>query len=206
MVDHPTGFLTSSPAEKTGHITSPMANPSSPIDALVGTLLNAGVTHVVGIPDNTSAPLFDALVECDRPRLITVTREGEAVAIAAGLWLGGSSPLVVIQNTGLLEAGDALRGTAVRMAAPIPMVVTGRGYAKTAAAGVSLDDPLTREVLIRPDVDSVALLTQPTLEAWGIPHAVCRSRAEAAEAIQGTVRAAEEQERPVALLLIGGMC
>jgi sulfopyruvate decarboxylase TPP-binding subunit len=206
MVDHPTAFLTSSPADRTGHITSPMANPSSSIDALLGTIRNVGVTHVVGIPDNTSAPLFDALMECDRPSLITVTREGEAFAIAAGLWLGGSSPLVVIQNTGLLEAGDALRGTAVRMGAPIPVIVTGRGYAKTAAAGVGLDHPLTRDVLIRPDVDSVALLTQPTLEAWGIPHRVCHSRAEASESIRNTVRAAQDQERPVALLLIGEMC
>jgi sulfopyruvate decarboxylase TPP-binding subunit len=112
----------------------------------------------------------------------------------------------VIQNTGLLEAGDALRGTAVRMGAPIPMVVTGRGYAKTAAAGVALDSPLTREVLIRPDVDSVALLTEPTLAAWGIPHTVCRSASSAAAAIRRTVRSAVEHDRPVALLVTGEMC
>jgi sulfopyruvate decarboxylase TPP-binding subunit len=185
---------------------SMLSPPFSPADLLVQMLVQVGVTHVVGIPDNASAPLFDALSGSADPSLITVTREGEAFAIAAGLWLGGSSPLVVIQNTGLLEAGDALRGTAVRMGAPIPMVITGRGFAKTAAAGVGLDDPLTREVLIRPDVDSVALLTKPTLEAWGIPYSVSRSEADTAEAMRRTVRSAGEQERPVALLIIGGMC
>ncbi|HAC05532.1 MAG TPA: phosphonopyruvate decarboxylase, partial [Gemmatimonadetes bacterium] len=47
------------------------------------------ITHVVGLPDNTSAPLFDALQSHPSVRLVTVTREGEAFAIASGLWLGG---------------------------------------------------------------------------------------------------------------------
>jgi len=130
------------------------------LDALV----DLGVTHVVGIPDNTSGPLFRETPRRQDIRLITATREGEAVALAAGLWLGGASPLVVIQNTGLLEAGDGLRGTAVRMAAPIPLLVTGRGYGKMERAGFAPSDERTIESLTRPDVDSTALLTEPTLE------------------------------------------
>lgn len=178
---------------------------AAPVDLLVDRLLEAGVTHVVGIPDNTSAPLFDALSGRAPPRLVIVTREGEAFALAAGLWLGGASPLVVVQNTGLLESGDALRGTAVRMGAPLPIVVTGRGYAKMEAAGLEPKVERTRDVLTRPDVDSVALLTEPTLDAWGIPYSVCRSAAHASEAISGTVGRAAEQQRPVALLLVGAM-
>ena len=132
--------------------------------------MRAGITHVVGIPDNTSGPLFDELVRHPKIRLVPVTREGEAFALASGLWLGGASPLVVIQHTGLLEAGDGIRGTAQRMGAPIPFVVTGRGYAKMERAGVRRDDPRTRELLTRADVDSTALLTEPTLDAWGIPY------------------------------------
>ena len=86
-------------------------------------------------------------------RLITVTREGEAFAIASGLWLGGARPLVVIQNTGLLESGDSIRGTAVRMAAPIPILITGRGYGKMADAGHTPDEPRTSELMTRVDID-----------------------------------------------------
>ena len=183
-----------------------MPNPHAPAaDRLIARLLEVGITHVVGIPDNTSAPLFDALSRHTEPRLVTVTREGEAFALASGLWLGGASPLVVVQNTGLLESGDSLRGTAVRMGAPVPVVVTGRGYAKTQAAGVRIDAPRTRELLTRPDVDSVALLTEPTLDAWGIPHSRCDSTAAAADAICATVDAAQKEERPTALLLIADM-
>lgn len=174
-----------------------MTRPTRTINALV----NAGVTHVVGIPDNTSGPLFREVRRHPTIQLVTATREGEAVAIASGLWLGGARPLVVIQNTGLLEAGDAIRGTAVRMAAPIPFVVTGRGYAKMRRAGVGASDERTIELLTRPDVDSTALLTEPTLDAWGVPHLLCEEDSDAATLIADTVEEADLQGRPVALIL-----
>ena len=86
---------------------------------IVDELKRQHVTHVVGLPDNTSKALFEMLhVERDL-RVLSVTREGEAFAIAAGLWAGGATPLVLIQNTGLLESGDGLRGTAMRMRIPL---------------------------------------------------------------------------------------
>ena len=71
-----------------------------------------GVTDVLGVPDNAAKALLDLLAAEPAIRVLTVTREGEAFAIAAGLWVGGRTPVVLIQNTGLLESGDALRGTA----------------------------------------------------------------------------------------------
>lgn len=174
----------------------------SPATRTVHALLRSGITHVVGIPDNTSGPLFDEVVRHPTIRLVTVTREGEGVALASGLWLGGASPLVVIQNTGLLESGDAIRGTAVRMGAPLPMVVTGRGYAKMRRLGVAPDDERTMESLTRPDVDSTALLTEPTLDAWGIPWSVCDDDTPVPEAITGLVEEAKRAGRPVALILV----
>lgn len=167
-------------------------------------LEETGITHVLGIPDNTSGPLFDMLGEHPRVRRIIVTREGEAFAMASGLWLGGAKPLVVIQNTGFLEAGDALRGTALRMGAPVPFVVTGRGYTKMWAAGVDASTPRTRDLLIRSDVDSVALFTEPTLEAWAVPYETCAAEDEPVAAVRAVVTRAEEEQRPCALLLLRG--
>ena len=177
------------------------ASNSPLLDAVVSTLADAGVTHVLGVPDNTSGPLFHALAAVARPRLIIVTREGEAFAMASGLWLGGAVPLVFIQNTGLLESGDALRGTAARMGAPLPIVVTGRGYPKMERHGIDRDTPRTRDLLVRADVDSVALLTEPTLDAWAVPWSACRPGEDVCDAFRRTVAAAQEQQRPVALLL-----
>lgn len=169
--------------------------------ATVRMLVNAGITHVVGIPDNTSGPLFPEVRKHPTIRLVPVTREGEAFALAAGLWLGGASPLVVVQNTGLLESGDAIRGTAMRMGVGLPVVVTGRGYAKMSAAGMGPDANKTRELLTRADVDSAALLTEPTLEAWGIPFSVCRGEDNPTEAIKATITDARSCGVPVVLVM-----
>lgn len=169
--------------------------------ATLRTLVATGITHVVGLPDSISGPLFDAVSKHPAMRLVTVTREGEAFAIACGLWIGGAQPLVVIQNTGLLEAGDSLRGTVQRMAAPIPVLITGRGYAKMHAAGVSPDSEKTPSLMTSTDVDTTALLTEPTLTAWGIPFARCEGDGDPAEALLETIEEARGQERPVALVV-----
>ena len=175
------------------------------ITAVLEALEGAGVTHVLGIPDNTSGSLFDALQDHASVRLVPVTREGEAFAVASGLWLGGARPLVVIQNTGFLESGDAIRGTATRMGAPIPFVVTGRGYAKMEAAGMGPTTPRTSELLTRADLDSVAFLTEPTLEAWGIPYRTCRPGGDVAGALTRLLADAAADAGPRALLLTAGL-
>lgn len=183
-----------------------MKTPTPPVTvAFLAALEETGITHVVGIPDNTSAPLFDALVGHPRVRLVEVTREGEAFALASGLWMGGAAPLVVIQNTGLLESGDALRGTAVRMGTPLPFVVTGRGYAGMEAAGIGPGTERTPDLLTTAEVDSVALLTEPTLRAWGIPYARCAMGEDPAHAVRRLVADARARHHPTALLFTGSL-
>jgi sulfopyruvate decarboxylase TPP-binding subunit len=167
---------------------------------LVDALESAGVTHVVGLPDSTLGPVFDRIEERPSIRLVRVAREGEAFAVASGLWLGGRRACVAVQNTGLLESGDALRGTASRMGVPLLVLVGYRGFAKLGAA--ALDPPPSQpdaDHLSRVDVDSVALMTEPTLHAWGVPFS--RLRGNAVEAVRSAVDRAERERRPVALLL-----
>lgn len=179
-----------------------MTGPGIAASAVLQALESSGITHVMGIPDNASAALFDLLADHPDIHLVTVTREGEAFAVAAGVWIGRGRPLVVIQNTGLLESGDALRGTAVRMSVPLPLLITGRGYEKMARAGLEPGAGLDRDLLTRPDVDSAALLTEPTLSAWGVPFARADGP-EDHELVAATIARARSEERPVALLLTG---
>lgn len=134
---------------------------------VLDSLCRHGVTDVVSLPDNSSAALLARLRESTEIRLLSVTREGEAFALAAGLWIGGRNPLVLIQNTGLLESGDSLRGTLLRMRIPVVCLVTYRGYAKLARWGTPPPEP-NPEILSRPELDSVAVMTEPTLRAWGM--------------------------------------
>ncbi len=159
-------------------------------------LAGLGITHVLGIPDNASAALFRRLEAGGRVRVLTVTREGDAFAMAAGLWIGGAEPVVLIQNTGLLESGDGLRGTAMRMRVPLLCLVTWRGHA-TLQGDAPAPDP---ETLGRPDVDSVAVLTESTLRAWGVACEVFRA-GDGPEKVRAALEDARRREAPSALLV-----
>jgi sulfopyruvate decarboxylase TPP-binding subunit len=113
-----------------------------------------GFTHVLMIPDSESRLFYDA-VRRSALSLITPCREGESIAIAAGLWTGGRKPLVVLQNTGLMEAGDALRGCGLGPRVPLRLMVGWRGYGGAMAG--------------RKPIDSAYTYTEPLLTAWGIP-------------------------------------
>lgn len=166
-------------------------------DAVFERLLQAGVTHAVGLPDSVTAPLMARFDAHSDTRWIPVTREGEAFAVAAGLWVGGRTPVVVIQNTGLLESGDSLRGVAVRMGVPLVTVVTYRGLAGMRGAGWTGSEPPDRSWLVRADVDSTALLTEPTLRAWGVPYRLYESP----DDVDRIRHTAEVERRPAVLLI-----
>lgn len=173
-------------------------------EALFGTLVELGMTHLLGVPDNGSAALFALAGPHPDIDLLTVTREGEAFAVAAGLWLGGEQPVVTVQNTGLLESGDSLRGTAYRMGVPLLILVGIRGYAKMTshyrdieAARAAGRAPQTMK---RADIDSVALTTEPTLEAWAVPYTTYRSEADGEDVARLWTRA-QDAGHPVAVLL-----
>jgi sulfopyruvate decarboxylase TPP-binding subunit len=176
-----------------------MSSPALSAVHLVEDFEREGVTHVVGLPDNDTAPLFHLLERTPRVRLLRVAREGEAFAMSAGLWMGGATPVVVIQNTGLLESGDALRGTAARMGVPLVMIVGYRGFAKMAARGRAVGPP-SRDEVVGLDFDSVALMTEPCLQAWGIPTRQLRA-AQDRPLVSAAFQQSRSEQRPVALLL-----
>jgi sulfopyruvate decarboxylase subunit alpha len=120
------------------------------------TILDLGFTDVVCIPDGESRHLFQVLVDAPGIEVFQPTREGEGIAIAAGLWVGGRRPVVVLQNTGLMEAGDALRGCGIGPRIPLFLLVGWRGY------------PGAMEGKL--PIDSAYPYTEPILDAWGIPH------------------------------------
>jgi sulfopyruvate decarboxylase TPP-binding subunit len=187
------------------------------VDALVG----EGVTHVVTVPDNTSAALLrefraraNALGKEPHPasepppvETLFATREGEAMGLAAGLWMGGAEPVLLIQNTGLMEAGDGLRGVVARMGLPVVLLVTCRGYPKARKAGMDprdVSNPAARvidkDILVRSDLDSVAHMTEGTLKAWGIPFSYLDDPGDLAP-LGAAFADARKEGRPVALLI-----
>ena len=156
-------------------------------EKIVQALEHEGVTHVVGVPDNGSRALFERLWAHPHIEVILTSREGEAFGLASGLYLGGATPLVLIQNTGFFEAGDAFRGTAYNMGLPLVMLVGYRGY-KTMEHGA-------------PRVDTAATFFEPTLNAWQIPYTAMHEDGDI-EQIPAAFSKARETSLPTAVLIV----
>src|SRR5262245_47795404 len=107
--------------------------------AVVGALQACGITHVVWVPDSHLGRWDPDLQAAGTPQLIRAAREGEAIGIAAGMMLGGARPLVMIQCTGLFEAGDALRNVVHDLQLPLLLLVGVRSY-RSFQAGKSNDN------------------------------------------------------------------
>src|SRR5437867_6022984 len=58
-----------------------------------------GVTDVVWLPDSETNWLYLLMQAEPSLRLIPVSREGLAFSMAAGLAVGGKTPIILIQNT-----------------------------------------------------------------------------------------------------------
>jgi sulfopyruvate decarboxylase subunit alpha len=115
---------------------------------------SVGVTHVITVPDSTIGQWEGAIQRDPALRLVRVCREGEAWGVAAGLYLGGAHPVVMIQCTGLFESGDALRNVLHDWKLPIFSVIGYRSY-------------LSQEAL---PGDTCLVFTEPILDAWRIPY------------------------------------
>lgn len=113
-----------------------------------------GVTHVVTIPDSTIGDWGNAMAATPGIEVVRVCREGEAWAVAGGLYLGGATPIVMIQCTGLFESGDALRNVIHDWKLPIFSVIGYRSY-------------LNQSVL---PGDTCLVFTEPILDAWKLDY------------------------------------
>ncbi len=153
--------------------------------SIVAALKQCGITHVVWIPDTELGAWDTALSAADGLTLIRVCREGEAFALAAGLHLGGKKPIVLVQCTGLFEAGDALRNVLHDMKLPLFFVVGVRSwYAQKNNA----------------TTDTCPIFTEPILRAWQIPYVLLENRNSAADLVNA-YRQAQAEQRAGAVLL-----
>ena len=129
-------------------------------DQVASLLKGVGITHVVTVPDSTIGQ-WESAIESAGIRLVRVCREGEAWTIAGGLYLGGASPLVLIQCTGLFESGDALRNVVHEWKLPIYSIVGYRSYLNQDSLPGDTSLVFTEPILAAWKMD-VRLITKPT--------------------------------------------
>lgn len=87
----------------------------------------AGFHRWTGVPCSLLTPLIDALIEDAGGAYLPAANEGDAVAIAAGSWLGGTPCVVFMQNSGLGNAVNPLTSLCETLRIPLLLIVTLRG-------------------------------------------------------------------------------
>ena len=152
-------------------------------ETLVEEFKKNGVTHILTIPDSETNYLYELMQEQPWLDIIPTSREGETFAIALGLNLAGKVPVVLIQNTGMMESGDSIRGMALDAGFPLLMVVGYRGW--------------TRHGVV---TDSAARYTEPFLNAFRINYYLVESNEDGAR-ISAAFQEARATKRPVAVLI-----
>lgn len=155
-------------------------------DQIVSLLRGTGITHVVTVPDSTLGQ-WEGALEGSEIDLIRVCREGEAWAVAGGLYLGGAAPLVMIQCTGLFESGDSLRNVLHDWKLPIFSVIGYRSY-------------LNQDTL---PGDTCLVFTEPLLDAWRIDYRLITAPTQLDE-IRDHYLACRDAGKPGAALIAEG--
>lgn len=152
-------------------------------ETVLAELKKNAVSHVIWLPDSETNWLFMLMKAEPSLTLVGVTREGLAFSTAAGVWAGGKTPVILIQNTGLMESGDSLRGWALGINVPVVMMVGYRGWTRH---GVN--------------TDTAATYTERFLNAFGINYYLVEDGSDAAR-ISIAFEEAKKTKRPVAVLV-----
>lgn len=152
-------------------------------ETLIEEFKKNGVTHIVTIPDSETNYLYELMKEQLWLEVVPASREGETFAIAMGLIVGGKVPVCLIQNTGMMESGDSIRGMALDSGFPLVMMIGYRGW--------------NRHGVI---TDSAARYTEPFLNAMGINYYLVEQDDDAPR-ISVAFEEARKNKRPVAVLV-----
>lgn len=131
---------------------------SVPATLLLDAIRACGITTIVTVPDTHQRTLLTLLNNTPDIRLLTCATEDEATAIAAGLWIGGDQPALLIQHAGLYASVNTLRG--VVLDGGIPMFY--------------LMGLLNREPQLHPrdSTRSMVKYCMPLLDTFNVPYAL----------------------------------
>jgi phosphonopyruvate decarboxylase len=98
-----------------------------PADAVLDALKERSFDFFTGVPCSFLTPLINRVISDTRTDYVGATSEGEAVAIAAGAWLGGRETVVMCQNSGLGNTINPLTSLNWSFRIPTLLIVTWRG-------------------------------------------------------------------------------
>ena len=161
-----------------------MAAPRAESAAVILTALkDAGVNMVASLPDFSLVRMVEGLSEDNEIRHVPLSREEEGVGVCTGAYLAGKRCALLMQNAGLLNSCNGLTTTALQFQIPMLLLVLYSGGRGDVAF------PMLGQV------------TEPVLDALGIPYHQIERIEDAPAVIGGALVQAYNMQKPVAVLL-----
>ncbi len=151
-----------------------------------------GYSWYAGVPCSYLTPFINFVIGDRRLNYVSAANEGDAVAIAAGAWIGGQRSIAMMQNSGLGNAVSPLTSLTHTFEIPLLVICTHRGQ-----PGVS-DEP--QHALM-------GTITEQLFETMRIPHEVFPQRADdVAPVLDRIAMHHAAEKRPYALIMQKGTC
>jgi sulfopyruvate decarboxylase subunit alpha len=155
-------------------------------DKIIRALKRAGVNFVASLPDASLVPLVQGFDKDNDIIHVPLSREEEGVGVCMGANLAGKRCALMMQNAGLLNACNALTTTARQIEVPMLLLVLYAGALNDMAFPM------------------LGLVTEPVLDALGIPYYRLEKADDAPALIAGALVQAYNAQRPVAILMSKG--
>jgi phosphonopyruvate decarboxylase len=156
--------------------------------AFVGELKRLGYDFFTGVPCSYLKGAF-AILERE-PSYLSAVREDAALGFAAGAWMGGRKPVVLMQNSALGVTGNALQQLNNLYKIPVLLVVSWRGH-----KGADADAP---------EHGASGAVTEGFLKTLALPYDVLDPARLPAQ-MKSMTQQIEDSRRPGALLVPPGV-
>lgn len=171
--------------------TSSQTSEGASAALLYDALCEAGVTHVVTVPDFVQFALHEKLASADSAiTQVFACSEDQALTTATGLYVGGAVPVVLVQNQGLYKCFNTLRAACIDAGAPIVFLVGQFGR-----------EPENFGQPMRQSRRSTVRLMEPFLEAAGLKYWTIDNDDDVAKVANAFAHAREAET--AAIVLIG---
>ena len=166
-------------------------SPKGPSKApeLVLALKGAGFDFFCGVPCSLLKGLVSLLDADHDAHYVSATREDSALGMAAGAFLGGKRPMVLMQNSGLGVSVNALASLHTMYDLPALLLISWRGEGGNDAP----EHILMGEIML------------PILDLMHIPHRVLTADEPMAQQVGWAKEAMAATKKPVALIVPGGI-
>lgn len=155
----------------------------------VAALKEHGFDFFAGVPCSLLKGLVSILDRDESARYVSATREDSAIGMAAGAWLGGKLPMVLMQNSGLGVSVNALASLTTMYELPVLLVISWRGEGGNDA----------------PEHIMMGEIMMPMLDLMKIPHRVLDPKEPVGTQIAWAKEQMLSKKYPAALIVPGGV-